>query len=811
MTLVTVLVAIAFVATMVGIVLMTTLVNFKMKAVNEKGKDTFYSAEQVLDEITIGLQRYVSEALTDTYVEIMESDNDSMSNDEKQEKLKTEYYENMWEKLEVAGSGHQYYSVDVLESFLKESTKWHNPVVSEGESTADGDGYGAIVTAVDETGLESKKGVMVTYTSGGIVLKDIKVYYKDAKGFVSIVQTDIRLSYPDFSFAKNSALADITGYSIIADKAVEIGDSKNLTLNGNMFANTLKGGKNSDLTLDDNRKLIVKYDIDLDGGNFVTGKDTNLWARNIILKSTNMNFNGDCYLANDLNLTGKDTQATFKGTYTGYGLSSTNPDDSSAILVNGKNTKIDMTKVTVFNVYGHSFIGTDSLSGSKKVKKSIKDKYQDYSDKAAKDDADYKSVYMGESVAVKADQMSYLVPAEAIGIDEETKRTVCKSQNNPLSDADYKIIQDKIKAGEDVRFVSDSVPIASLGGISLEGFILQGTKGPEFYEHQVRTTDGILHYFYMKFEPTYFDNGVQASDEQVQKNKAGLKSDNGESNANRYFAAYYSFNKTQSDKFNDFYIDSANFANIPDFVTAGNTYKTVKGEGGAKEFERVTASQANSEEMLKDRSQKYTKQFLGQCWDLSQGSAVATTAYSLDDDIADYQKVFETLVPTDVAKYCTDCAEEKPFSTDEVVPEFTVEHPAGGTDTLIFKGKTADIEDATKEVDNWAVVADGNFTVDDEKYHLVIATGDVTVTKNFQGLILCNGVVKINNDVKLTAAPEYVSECFRYAYEEGGEGYAVASIMRDGADFIFAKTNNKDKLSKSSITTLVTYENWKKE
>ena len=63
-SLVTVLITIGFVGVLLSMVLMITLVNFKMKRVNAYAKDTFYSAEQVLDEINIGLQRYVSDSLT---------------------------------------------------------------------------------------------------------------------------------------------------------------------------------------------------------------------------------------------------------------------------------------------------------------------------------------------------------------------------------------------------------------------------------------------------------------------------------------------------------------------------------------------------------------------------------------------------------------------------------------------------------------------------------------------------------------------------------------------------------------------------
>ena len=90
MTLVTVIVAIGFIATLVGILLMTTLVNFKMKSTNTRGKDTFYSAEQVLDEITVGLQRRVSDSLSSSYVEVLENYGE-YDNTKKKELVETRY------------------------------------------------------------------------------------------------------------------------------------------------------------------------------------------------------------------------------------------------------------------------------------------------------------------------------------------------------------------------------------------------------------------------------------------------------------------------------------------------------------------------------------------------------------------------------------------------------------------------------------------------------------------------------------------------------------------------------------------------
>src|SRR5574344_1588876 len=76
MSLVTVIITIGFVSILVSILLMVSMINFKMKKINANAKDSFYSAEQVLDEINLGLQKDISDALSSAYTDILVKYND---------------------------------------------------------------------------------------------------------------------------------------------------------------------------------------------------------------------------------------------------------------------------------------------------------------------------------------------------------------------------------------------------------------------------------------------------------------------------------------------------------------------------------------------------------------------------------------------------------------------------------------------------------------------------------------------------------------------------------------------------------------
>ena len=112
-----------------------------------------------------------------------------------------------------------------------------------------------------------------------------------------------------------------------------------------------------------------------------------------------------------------------------------------------------------------------------------------------------------------------------------------------------------------------------------------------------------------------------------------------------------------------------------------------------------------------------------------------------------------------------------------------------------------------------AIIATKDVTVGDSSINLVITTGDVNVTTtSFKGLILCNGKLTMSGTSAQTMKkdPELVRKCLAYGYENSGLTYAIASCLADGDDYIYASYGSSGT-SDTSLTGLVTYENWKKE
>ncbi len=776
--LVTVIIAIGFIAALVSILLMTTLVNYKMKVVNEKGTDTFYSAEQVFDEITVGLQRIVSDSLSSSYTEILENYGDStLDNTRKKQMIQTRYYEKVWEYLSYSPTDHTKYSVATLESFLKNSTKYHTYDLN-GDGTEDTDeGFGAILVAVtnDAVGNEIESanyGDMLTFSDTGIVLKNIKVYYRDVNGFVSVIQSDIRLNYPEFDFARNSSMADIADYCFIADGGFERTASGDLGLTGNIYANSF-ATKGVNVDFSDNNLILVKHDISIDGESFKTGAGCNIWADNFKAKGATVNIDGSLNLSNDLNLLGNLPKITLKGEFNGYGCSIDNADDSSAILINGRKAKVDFNDVTKMKISGHAFLGMSAAATNTE---------HNYTS------ATYTDIYTGESVAAKSDQLMYLVPAEAIGVDENSGRSLYNS--NPLTQAQYEdmaahVTYDSTHADSTTHYVmvSDTAPISVLAGGTIAPYVKYGpTSLPTVYEHKVRVNDsstGYLVYFYMLFPD--------------------------EVKANEYFSLYYQNNEKSLAKYTKTYIDEIKFPHLVDSITAGGAYVT---DATDVENDGLTVwpqSQVSASLVMSQDSSENLQKFKAYTTKLVPNFSELTGCASNDMDDITSQVVFENVASNeaDILEYIDrandDGLDGQTFGT------VTVDISGAGTNKTM---KFTDSSDGSI-----AIVSTENITVNDSNINLVITTGNVScTTTGFNGVILCNGKLTLSGTSAqtMTKSPDLVRKCLGYGYEDGGLTYAIASCLANGNDYIYA-TYGSGSTSDTSLTGLVTYENWKKE
>lgn len=729
MSLVTVIITIGFVAILASILLMTSLINFKMKQINVHAKDSFYSAEQVLDEINIGLQRSVSDGLSSAYTDVL-TNYAQYDTQQKNEMLQTKYYEYLWGVLGNDAT-HKTYSTGALESYLKDSTKWRG----DNEN-----GYGAVIQTKTADGTVGTTGVMITYDNRGIVLKDLTVYYKDINGYVSKIKTDIRLAYPDFDFASSTVLPDVPSYSFIADEGAQAikGAGGTLDIKGNVYADLVDFSATTNklnVTQSGQTQFIVKHGMSLENASFTNEKDSELWAGDIVVKSGELSLLGESNVADDINIKGDSSTITLGGVYNGFGNSLSDSEKSSAILVNGTNATLDMSKITRIQLSGHAYVGVQNKT-HQTLAPNVTPSVQD--------------VYTGESLAIKSNQLMYLVPAECIGVLDVTGKSIY--QKNPLTSAEYNAIHNKTGITE----ISTDVEVESLGG-DLSSYIKMVNGIPEAETVFVPTSDPnmTLVYYYMKFPD--------------------------EDAANDFFTKCYIGNKDSVDQYVKFYAKEIRFPNTESLIRlrmAGNALKGNETDG----YENQNAVINNASEKFASDSEADGATFLGLCTGLVKNIAELSSLTEGPNDAKGV--VFENI--TDETKY-----------TDFIALG------SGNTTTITneINGKTCT-----------AIVTKTGYTITSSNVHLVIAKGDVTVAiPEFTGTIITDGKIIMNSATKMTADKDLVRTMLRFTVEKDGTQYPVASVLKGGSDLIFSSLAGGEETDAVTLADLVVYENWTKE
>ena len=151
-----VIVIIAFIAILVSVLMFVSFSGYQMRAVDRRGKDNFYTAETVLDEINVGLQGEISGALSKAYNEVMNNFALYRSANARNKAFHEIYYKDLQERLRKSSAEENNYSVEKLQSYLSAG------------SLGDGDGtrasflsgtatYGAIVESNLEYATEPEK------------------------------------------------------------------------------------------------------------------------------------------------------------------------------------------------------------------------------------------------------------------------------------------------------------------------------------------------------------------------------------------------------------------------------------------------------------------------------------------------------------------------------------------------------------------------------------------------------------------------------------------------------------------------------
>jgi type II secretory pathway pseudopilin PulG len=807
-SLITVIIAVSFIGILGLLVLYMALSNFQMKITDLKGKDSFYTAERAIEEIRVGLQEDVGNSMSEAYIKVLETyDKDENSTDvvldkQRQNDFVNEFIKKLANRLKK-DSDQSKYDLDYLKKYL-------DMEISENETL--------IVTTPSD-----KEPVMTKDNKNGILLKNLKVIYVDPKGYASVIETNIRLGIPKVQFPTPSTLPDLMNMIVVAGKGI-ICEGGNTTISGSIYSGILqdinnntileknpytsiwvKSGANLDIQSGD--KIVSAGEIYMEpNASFTSEAGVTLWAQGVKLSSAQVNLLGTTYLSDDLTIeSGSDSRVTVQGEYYGYGYPESarsslnkymynNPEKrwsdtalSSSIVINGKNTTLDLSGVRKIMLAGRSYIGTSKVSNSN-------------------------DIMMGESITVKGTQLAYLLPPELI--DASKLKNPEMEIKNPMSDSDYK--NSGLKQMDSIPLKMDA-KVSELGNKSLNEIGIDSAKPVQKVFYSNNADEGYV-YFYLNFKDS------KASSD--------------------FMYDYYMNNstvKTNLDKYLSFYFSGTNsgiqvkdMKNYIRYVTNGNVLSYEGGEATengntAKGNMAVATSPEVSQALLQEQTNYQNMWY-------ALNRKMITSVDLLNKEVKDSdglvhnekedtdRNVFDNMVNE---KEMVQFLQEKhPKSLKE---EFTADEDDGLQAIMVHNGESSTFQIKNDDGTTSKIKVSGKdepleiTSAMADKLRLVVCTGDVIINSgvHFQGIIMAKGRITLGAGASLESAPLEAARVFQAQMNKAeGENKKISpkSFFWEGDKYVLGNTNTSDETTDTGrvsdtydLADCVTYENWRKE
>ncbi len=446
-TLITVIVAIAFVTILTSIILTTTVMNMSMKGIDRRVKDDFYYAEKGLKDVFTGIGQNTAEYAGKQYDLAFKQIGKAFSTADEADK---EFRKN--------------FLMECYKKYTDPTKLVSGTLLNELDSYVVAPVLATHVTSVDVTSvgpvkyLENDGDETTTYDPDqtvAVVIKSVSVSATDSNDYQSTITSDIVIECPTVDFLGLNA--EVTDYAIIACKGVYFNGSSSsdkIDIKGNLYGgvhNTpisgtdtaalfpssgsrvpLYGGinvYNSTVNMKSNY-IVSKGDINVAGDGAlldITSSDPTAGAPGVwfdtmrtVKGSTGpeIRVKANMFALNDLELNADGSKVEFSGNCDYYGYNDkTLPteasltvgdslnytadradDDSSAIIINGNKSTLDLSEVHTLALMGKAFI--------------------DFSSKGDVDDPAFpnKIAASAESLALQTNQQLYTVPIDFLEI-----------------------------------------------------------------------------------------------------------------------------------------------------------------------------------------------------------------------------------------------------------------------------------------------------------------------------------------------------------------------------------------------------------
>ena len=806
----TVIISVAFVGILALLVLYMALSNFNMKVADRKGKDSFYTAERALEEIRTGLQEDVGDSMSRAYIKVLEDYNkEGDSSDTVLDELRQEAFE-------------KEFLQDIKKCLRKADTEWND---TYNQGTYDLDHIRNYVDLSDSSDFDEKKeSLIVTNPSDrnpvlkiegeeGIFLKNLKVIYVDPQGLASIIETDIRLEIPRIQFPTPSTLPDLMNMIVVADHGIicEGETGKENTITGSIYAGLLKdtdqpsGGNNrtgilvkskGSLDITSGDKVVSAGEVYVENSAaFTSEAGVNLWAQGVRLASAEVKLLGTTYLSDDLTVEkGSRSKVTVSGEYYGYGSPESARAEncrnwnngeglykdwadsalSSAIVINGKNTTMDLSGIRKMMVAGKNYI-----SGTG-VKSTIQNNASD--------------IMTGESLTVKGTQLAYLLPAELLNLQNSSVAAV-----NPMTYTDY--LNSGLEEGS--AMVNMDTPEELWGGNSLSqiGVDPDNPVQKVFYNDN-SVSDGGYVYFYLNFT-----DDSKAADFM---NQYYFSNDTVRQNMNKYLSFY--FGPEAGITVND----SQNYLRC---VTGGNVL-SYDGDNASGSLENATDPDAD-QKLLQEQTNYQNSWYALNRKMITSVDLLKTEVKDEDgqahDETDSTRSVFDNLVnEKGMVQYL------QQNSSGDLKYQFTSSTEDGGLIAIMYhNGSSSTYTDETGRTvtvngKNSTLVIDRDLAA---RLRLVICTGDVEIERDveFRGIIMAKGTITLKPGATLESSPLEAAKVFQSAVGNG-QDISPKQFFWEGDKYVLGNTSSTEEDKDSGLISdsynladYVSYENWRKE
>lgn len=770
----TVMLAVLFLTAFGSLALYLTYTSFQVVASDRISKEISYNANTCMEEIKAGIQDIVSDAIEATYNEVMPDY--TYSAGDITQKFADAYFENVinWDdgngnSLFAFGPDNQNgtYDTAAIQSLIKEKR-----------------GYDCDVTG----SINDEKGT-VTVEEDGIVLKGIKVTFVGKNNKKSSVRSDIKIGIPDIGYLLTQySIKGIPEFTLICNGELSqknvSGDESDTVITGSAYAGSISLENNTSMKIKENATMICKGNVSVKGtgdsdGRFFVGPNSTLWAGNVeIGPYSSATLRGTTYVANDLLFNGTNASATLKGTYYGFGNSESDSSKSSSIISNMKGAHLDLQGLNQLTLAGVSYVNNN-------------DRFGTIDDLNSESYSNASGVRMGESLSGKLNQKLYYAPYDSVSY--------------------YTKI---ISSGYEINDIED----------------------PDGAVHYIETDEnGVHHYFKYVTESEGEDPvRVDLPDEPYNPKTSGTRLESGQSKITIFSKSdffkidHFDFNTTVNSDVNKPFSDYG--------ITLKPIYKWHDSDTVMVYFFMEFDTQENANRYFIDYYEKTVEDGNYQVANWQDGYlSVSRVDYPLKITSGAVYMGFDDnhslINPVTIDTESINSLRTEADFISQIFSNFckTLTNTIVTTDAtnpFDYYVKVEQVEDIidTNGVMNFysrnkltAKVVNGNYTYDgsDEYLCLIVSTGNVTVTSDFEGLIICAGDIIINSKAQFRSSSERVIAAFVADNAQDEEDHKVEGEyqFRDffNVDISQQYTESESKEGDAwNVAKLVTFSNWKR-